>query len=258
MLFRSPRPFVAVKERSLTPEGTLPELAETDYVVMQTPLAGEYMREMEQEAAFFSTYGFKSIFNATFEGYGPAVPCLVHVMARKKNPEITEISNLFDAYDMLDQDGKSYLLSDEARRELEQVYAREVSRHNEIRALSDRINLLGFHVAATAENWFVVRLIVHVAEPPNKNLRIWLRATCHEDDRSRQFPEHRDVSELVWDFQPEPPATEWRRNEALVLTRPVMVRPLRYQVDIGVYDPEEEEVPEKVVETEWVDFSLAE
>lgn len=249
------RPFAAVKWESRQPEDTQPELAETEYVVLKPDMTGDYIRRLEDWASFFMPYGFESILNTWFEGYGPAAPGYVHVMARKEVPSLDQVRNLFDLYDLLERDGRDWLLSDEERMDAEQRYARQVSQYDDARPLGGGAALLGFHVRRRAEDWFTLQLIVHVRETREQPLRVWLRATPHAEDRSRLMAPQQALAELVWDFDPHPPTTQWQPNQALVLSRPIMTKPLRYQLDIGLFDPEQQERPDTMVETEWVSFA---
>jgi len=74
-------------------------------------------------------------------------------------------------------------------------------------------------------------------------------------DQKNLFEPQLGLSELNWDFDPQPPTNQWTRNQALIFTRIVMARPLHYQVELGLYDPKTEEKPASRVKTEWVDFS---
>lgn len=250
-----PRRFAPIKAQSMTCEGTLPELAETRYVILFQPLADNFIQKLEESVLFFLREGFESLYSRAADAYGAVPPGYIHVLARKDFPKPDDVKDLFDLYDMLDRDGKTYLLAEEDRTRLEQRYAEEVLRYTEVRPLNDQVNLLGFHVKAVAENWFLVRLIVHAAETPGEDLRVWMRATPREVEKKDMFPVQQVQPFLTWDFSPEPPSTSWKRNQALVLTRPVMAHPLHYQVKIGLYDPGKEDHPRTTSETEWLDFS---
>ncbi len=251
-----PRPFAAIKPWSPTPEDTLPELAETEYVILYQPLTDNYIETLEHSVYFFREYGFESLLNAVREEGEPA---WVHVLARKAIPTPENVKNIFELYDLLAGDGKNYLLPDEERAALERQYTREAQQYtNNIQKINNYANLLGFHVERSVKDWFLIRLVLHCGAVPEKNLRVWLRAVVHEEDREGLFEAQKQQSALVWDFTPTPPSTEWKQNQAMVFTRPVMAPPLRYQVDIGMYDPEQEERPVTVTKTEWVDFGSVE
>ncbi len=250
------RPFAAVKWESRTPDALLPELAETAYVVMKQDLNGPYIEGLETWALFLKSHGFESIFNRSFNGYGKAAPGYVHVMARKETPIPGDnAADIFALYDLLDRDGKHWLLSDEEREEAERRYARLVEEYTRVQALTEQVNLLGLHVKSGAENWHVLRLIVQATEPLAENLTIWLRATVHPEDQEHLLQAHEEKETLVWDFAPKPETTNWQPNQALVLSRPIMAAPLRYQLEIGLAEAEKKERPKGIVETEWVDFS---
>lgn len=249
------RSFCAIKGASQVPEGTLPELAETSYVILYQPRQGDYIAALEKSVSFFSVADFESIFQDAIEGDIPGMPGLVHVLARREFPDLAEIQDIFDIYDMLDLDGKRYLLSDAERGELESRYADKVGRYTPIQMLKDGVELLGFHVRPSVPDWFRVRMLVHITETPAEDLRVWMRARVHEEDRAALFDVQREAPDLCWDFTPAPPAAEWEPKQALVFYRPVMARPLRYQVEIGLYAPEKEERPKTTITTEWIDFS---
>ncbi len=251
------RPFAPVKWESPHPEDTLPELAQAEYVVLKPDMTGDYIGRLETWASFFMPHGFESILNVNFAGYGRATPGCVHVMARKEVPPLDQVRDLFDLYDLLDRDGQNWLLTDEERMEAEQRYAQQVQQYNNAQPMGGGAALLGFHVRQQAEDWFTLRLIVHALEPRQLPLRVWLRATPHLDDRPRLLEPQQMRPELIWDFDPNPSTEQWQRNQALVLSRPVMSRPLRYKLDIGLFNPERQDRPDTVVQTEWVAFGEA-
>lgn len=249
------RPFAAVKWESRQPEDTLPELAETEYLVLKPDMEGDYIARLEAWVAFFKPYGFESILNTRFDGYGRATPGYVHVMARKDIAPLDEVRNLFDLYDLLERDGQDWLLSDEERMEAEQRYAQQVRQYGDGQPIGGGASLLGFHVEQQAEDWFVLRFIIHVREPNPDPLRMWVRARFQEEDQPQLLTPHQEMQAIVWDFDPMPPAGQWQQNQALVLSRPVMARPLSYQLDIGLYDPGRQAAPSVIVTTEQVDFA---
>jgi len=252
------RSFAPIKTWSSTPEATLPELAETAYVVLYQPLEDDYVEALERTVSFFLAHGFKSILNHFLDEKDPVADGLVHVLARREFPSGEEINTVFDVYSVLVLDGKNFLLTEEGRTTLEQQYTQELQQYTEnIQALDDTTNLLGFHVEPVRNDWFLIRLIIHCAEVPQGDRRIWMRARVPEEEQDPLFEPQKEAETLVWDFTPEPPASAWQRNQALVFTRPVMARPLRYQVEIGMYDPLKKEQPDTFIETEWVDFSAA-
>jgi hypothetical protein len=251
------RRFAPVKAQSQTAEGTLPELAETVYVVLYQPLEGDYIAALEENMAFFLKQGFQNISALTIEEDNPAGPGYAHVLARKGLPDLEKTSNLFEVYNVLALDGKNYLLSDEERAALEKRYTRALERYTGNRQpMNDNTSLLELHVGKASDNWYLLRLIIHCkkAYTEGNPLRIWMRAKVHEADRDKLFEPQKGLPDLVWDVDPEPPASRWKSNEALVFTRPVMARPLRYQVELGLYNPEIEEKPTSLIRTEWVDF----
>lgn len=252
------RSFAAVKGPSLKPEATQPELAETGYVIVYQPLKGPYIASLEESVSYFYAQGFNSLFHSGVEGDRPGMPGMVHVLARREYPQPEEIQDLFALYEMLDLDGKLYLLSDAERATLEARYADKVGRYTPIQALHNGVSLLGFHAEPTVPDWFMIRLVVHVTETPGKDLRVWMRAVVHEEDRASLFDVQREESVLCWDFTPELPATQWRPKQALVLSHSVMARALRYQVEIGLYASGEAERPDTPLTTEWIDFGALE
>ena len=252
------RPFAPIKGQSLRPEDTLPELAETRYVILYQPIADDYITKLEEAVLFFTRQGFESLVQQTEDGGPGLTPGCLHVLARREFPTPDAITRIFDLYDMLDQDGRNYLLSEEDRAKLEQRYAALVSQYADPRPLNGQINLLGFHVKPLIDDWSVVRLVVHVKEPPKTDLRVWMRARPREEDRNLLFETQREQPALVWDFSPEPPSTAWKQNEALVLTRPVMAHPLTYELEIALYGPDKESAPRDKYTTEWVRFGANE
>ena len=249
------RPFAAVKWESHTPEDTLPELAETEYVVLKQGTDSSAVARLEEWATFFSRHGFESIYNGDFPGYGSSLPGYVHVMAHCDIPSLEDKPDIFQTYDMLAQDGTTLLLSEEERKSAEQRYTRLLQEYTHIQPLNERVNLLGFHVKSTPENWHVLRLIVQATDTVASEARIWLRATVHPEDKERQIEPLQGKNILVWDFTPQPDASTWQPNQAFVLCRPVMAAPLRYKLEIGIYEAGETVPAAGTVETDWVDFS---
>ena len=249
------RPFASVKWESRTPEDTLPELAETAYVVLKRDLEGDYGAGLESWAMFLKPHGFESIFNRRFAGYGKATPGYVHVMARKDIPAPDEVTDIFELYELLDRDGKHWLLTDAEREQAEKRYAQLIEAYSRVRPLNDTVNLLGFHVKKAADNWHVLRFVVQARETIEEDAVIWLRARVHEDDREALHDVHAAQETLAWHFTPTPATSTWKPNQALVLTRPVMAAPARYRFQIGIVPPDQTERPETVVETDWVDFA---
>ena len=170
------RPFAPIKGQSLRPEDTLPELAETRYVLLYQPIADDYILKLEEAVLFFTRQGFESLVQQVEDGDAGSTPGCIHVLARREFPPPDAITRIFDLSDMLEQDGRNYLLSEEDRTKLEQRYAALVSQYADPRPLNGQINLLGFHVKPLIEDWSVIRLVVHVKEPPKTDLRVWMRA----------------------------------------------------------------------------------
>ena len=250
--------FAPIKGQSLRPEDTLPELAETRYVILYQPDGDDSIAKLEEAVLFFTRQGFKSLFQQAGDGDAGSAKGYIHVLARHEFADPDAVTNLFDLYDLLEQDGRNYLLSEEDRTEVEQRYAALVSQYTEVRPLSEDINLLGFHVKALIDDWSVIRLVVHVKETPKTDVRVWMRGRPREEDRGKLFDAQQAHPWLVWDFSPEPPATAWKRNQALVLTRPVMAHPLTYELEIGLFDPDKESEPRDKFSTEWVEFGASE
>jgi len=251
------RHFAPVKAQSRAAEGTLPELAETAYIVLYQPLEGDYIAALEKNMAFFLEQGFENISALKVEDNNPAGPGYAHVLAQKGLPNLEKTSNLFEMYKVLALDGKNYLLSDKERAALEKRYTRALERYTGNRQpMNDNTSLLELNVGKASDNWYLLRLVIHCKKTPSEGntLRIWMRAKVHEADRDGLFEPQKGLPELVWDVDPKPPASRWKTNEALIFTRPVMARPLRYQVELGLYNPEIEEKPTALIRTEWVDF----
>ena len=248
------RPFSAVKWESRSPEGTLPELAETEYVILKQDLKNDDITQLEEWAAFFSQHGFESISNNTFDSYGMSSAGYIHLMARREIPSLENNPDIFQSYELLMQDGASWLLTAEERTAAEQRYARLLQEYTHIQSLDEKVNLLGFHVKSTPENWHVLRLIVQATDVIIGELKISLRATVHPDDREKLPESYQEQDTFIWDFTPQPAAATWKPNQALVLSRPVMIAPLRYKLEIGVYEAGETAPEAGTVKTDWIDF----
>ena len=249
------RPFAAVKWESRSPEGTLPELAETEYVVLKQGMGVEAITRLEEWASFFALHGFESIYNCVFDGYGLSQPGQVHLMARREIPSLNNNPDIFQTYALLVQDGASWILTDEERKNAEQRYARLIQEYTHIQPLNEKVNLLGFHVRSVPENWHVLRLIVMGTDLIVDEPKVWLRATVHPEDRESMLEGQQEQATLVWDFAPQPAASTWQPNKALVLARPVMAAPLRYKLEIGLCEKGQTSPVAGIVETDWVDFS---
>ncbi len=248
------RPFAAAKWECYSPEDTLPELAETEYLVLKQGLDSAGVGQLEAWAAHFSSQGFESIYNKTFAGYGLSSPGYVHLMTRQEIPSLASNPDLFQIYELLRQDGTLWLLSEEERKAAEQRYTLLVQEYSHVQPLSTKVNLLGFHVKSVPDNWHVLRLIVQATDAIPGGTRLWLRATVHPEDRGRMIAHHSGQDTLIWDFAPQPEPTAWKPNQALVLCRPVLAAPLRYKLQIGICEGGQPEPAAAAVETDWVDF----
>ena len=212
--FKSDTAFVPIKAQSYTPEDTLPELADTVYVVVYHPREGDYIKSLEHSLSFFLEQGFESIFTMTIGEDNPDKPGYIHLLAREELPKPEKINGLFDLYEALVRDGRNYLLSEEERTALEKRYTMELERYTHtVQSLDEHASLLGFHVEKTSEDWYLIRLVIHCDKVSSENpLRVWMRAKVQEDDQKNLFEPQLGLSELNWDFDPQPPTNQWTRN----------------------------------------------
>lgn len=244
--------FESVKPTSKLPEDTLPELAKTDYVILQLP---QVIDAMENVVYFFMKHGFTSIFHKGYCDNTSAHAVWIHVLAKENTSLRQHIRDIFELYALLLRDGSLYHLSDDERKALEDRFTQEVQQYTMMQPVNNQIDLLGIHIKRSVPDWFLIRLLFHVSTDVTRPVRIWLRAKPHPDDIPYLFEEQHGSSELIWDFDPYPPADTWKKNQAIALFRPVMAKSIRYQLAASVASVNHPNKPETIIESEWIDFS---
>ncbi|NLN92546.1 MAG: hypothetical protein GX130_04445 [Candidatus Hydrogenedens sp.] len=251
------RPLAAISEEVREAADTLPEISGAEFVILEHSDAEASTERLETDAAFFMQQGFWPVFSEAFTPSAISPAGGILLMVRQPMRSLEECTDLFSLYDLLDRDGREWLLSDDERMEAEQRYTGAIRSYTTSRPLNKGIHFLGIHLARATNDCYVIRLIIHARQQPEEGLRVWLRAVP-ESASSESDDSLLSHDPGNWDFDPQPPSGKWGQNQALVLSRPVIVPQAgSFHLEIGIYDPEKEDRPVPVLETEVLDFSEA-
>lgn len=242
--------FSALNEAAAELSAHPADTAEADFIILQRAKASQTEPLLEKDAALLMKQGFQMAFHAVLPGAEKQQPAQVLLMARTTTLTPGACTDLFSLYDLLERDGREWVLTDEERRDAESRYARQISAYAVPRPLKQGIHFMGVHIAQAAENAYLIRIILHVQQTPQEKLRVWMRGI------SETAGAQAAISEAAsWDFDPDPPSMQWGENEAIILSRPVLVSPAVFHLEIGLFNPETADRPLALLETETVDFA---
>lgn len=249
----SSRPLAAINEEVREAADALPDISGAEFVILQHSDGDNAEAALEKDAAFFMQQAFSPAFSTEFPPAGMHPGGRILLMARQPMRSLEECTDLLSLYDLLDRDGREWLLSDDERMEAEQRYTEAIRSYTSSRPLNKGIHFLGVHLAKATRDCYIIRLIIHAQQPPREGLRVWLRGIPENTEGAA-------ISDTLqnWDFDPYPASSDWAQNQALILSRLVLVpEAAAFHLEIGLYDPSEEDRPVPVLETEVLNFAEA-
>ena len=101
----------------------------------------------------------------------------------------------------------------------------------------------------------MMHLVLLPEETPDGARAVMALGVPRQEDLEKLPPAQRGQGWCNWGFFPTSPATEWRQNRTVILSRPIMAEPLTYRLRLALQDPQTGEPDVEPLETDWIDFS---
>lgn len=243
-----------------TTEDLVAKLPQTDYVAYAV-VAPDEAQEIAWQR-FLKERGFELVERFTIERFG-CVPARTYgLMARKETAIITIDStddidrlNLFELYDL-----KSSLQFPRLRPDMQEYTVRrfvellQQQHYPPPQQINEYLTYIGAEIAQIHENEFRFWFIFQVHQRIEKNWRVFLhgRVTTEylhflaEDKRTQGYED--------WNFNPDPPTSDWPAGDYVIITRTIMPAAIPYTFKLGFFTREDGDFG-RGVNVGMVDFS---
>lgn len=231
------------------PEGGGPE-----YVLLWPGMEGDYAGRLEYWAMTLYAAGYDSLDHQWVPENGLLPGGWLHTLGRRIPVTPATARTLFDV-DALLRAPEGAALSGEARAALEARHVELVRQYQGTGLIGRGVRLLGVHVLPLFPGWSMMHLVLLPEETPDGARAVMALGVPRQEDLEKLPPAQRGQGWCNWGFFPTPPATEWRQNRTVILSRPIMAEPLTYRLRLALQDPQTGEPDVEPLETNWIDFS---
>ncbi|HNR33296.1 MAG TPA: glycosyltransferase family 39 protein, partial [Candidatus Hydrogenedentes bacterium] len=217
------------------------KLPQTDYVAYAV-YASDKAQEREWQQ-FLKERGFELVERFTIERFGYVPARTYGVMSRKETAVITIESKddidrlgLFELYDLrashqfpqLRVDMREYTL----KRFLQLL---EQGNYPPPQEINEYLTYIGAEVARIHDNEFRFWFIFRVHKPIQENLRVFLHGRVTTENLHFLEDSKRSQGYQDWNFDPEPPITDWPAGDYVIITRTIMPAPIPYTFKLGFF-----------------------
>lgn len=220
-------------------------LPQADYVVYALPESQtdkeQHWRRYVEERGFklvdrFRIARFGCVPAQTFGLFSRAEEALVAIGSREDIDRLTRIG----LYELIHSVSHANLTPDL------QTYTRDRFRQQLEQAgfpastpLNESLTYIGADVVRIDEKAFQFWFTFYVNKKMDRNWRVYLHGVVRPEDRDTLPEDKRDQGFFDWNFNPEPPTSEWPEGDYIMITRTIIPEAIPYQFRIGFFTNED-------------------
>lgn len=254
--YDSPRYLEQITPEVRNPQQAMDRINETNYIVLKPGDGDEVDRRLMQWVAAFRPYGFQTIDHFYEPGYGKYWSSWYHVLARRPPVTLETARDIFDLCELKSYPAESpFVVPPRRRGELERrIYQERLARQGQEVPFSDELKVLTIQVVSVAPGWYQIRIAFEVLKDLNNDYRVYVHASVTDDNREKVPLRFRKDRIIQWNFNPDPPTSQWKAGQIIALRRDVMAEPIPYHLAIGMTGPTGNIYGNRI-SAGWVDFS---
>jgi hypothetical protein len=238
-----------IPERRLTmihmgtePDQLLPRLGETDYIVFEAPAARPEIAAGYQ--AFFEARGYALIESFDEPEFGWVPAARYGVLARKLQGELVPVTadsiaamSLYDIHE-LKYSADFQRLSPELRALAQSTFQARLQAVATPFQLNDAVTFMAADTTRVDATTYRVRMVFQVHKALDRNWRMLFHGFVSPENLSRLPADKQAQGYVDWNFDPQPPATEWVPGDFVILTNQIVAEPLQWQFKFGLFQDE--------------------
>ncbi|MBL7647424.1 MAG: glycosyltransferase family 39 protein [Candidatus Hydrogenedentes bacterium] len=235
-----------VPERRLTmihmgtePEQLLPRLGETDYIIFEAPAAKQEIATGYQ--AFFESRGYSLIESFDVPEFGWVPAARYGVLARKLQGDLVPVTAesiaAMDLYDIhaLKYSADFQRLSPELRDLAQRTFTNKLQAVATPFQLNEAVTFMAADTTRVDTTTYRVRMVFQVDKALDRNWRMLFHGFVSPENLSKLPADKQAQGYMDWNFDPQPPATEWVPGDFVILTNQIVAEPLQWQFKFGLF-----------------------
>ena len=238
-----------IPERRLTmihmgtePDQLLPRLGETDYIVFEAPAAQPEIAAGYQ--AFFESRGFVLIESFDEPEFGWVPAARYGVLARKLQGELVPVTaesiaamNLYDIHE-LKYSADFQRLAPDLQALARNTFQTKLQAVATPFQLNEAVTFMAADTTRMDATTYRVRMVLQVHKALDRNWRMLFHGFVSPENLSRLPADKQAQGYVDWNFDPQPPATEWVPGDFVILTNQIVAEPLQWQFKFGLFQGE--------------------
>lgn len=223
----------------LEPAHLLSRLAETDYILYQLD-AAEAALEAEY-IAYFGARGFEPIESFTEPSFGWVPARINGVLARKLEGELLPVTaesvasmNLYDLHELWSSADFERL--DPALQSLvSQAFETRLRAMATPFQMNDAVTFMAADVTRVDGDLYRFRLVFQVHQAMDRDWRMLFHGFVDPVNLGQLSPENQAQGYQDWNFDPQPPTSDWAAGGYVILTHQIGALPVEYQFKFGFF-----------------------
>lgn len=235
-----------IPERRLTmihmgtePEQLLPRLPDTDYIVYEAPAASPEIAAAYQ--AFFEARGYVSIESFEEPAYGWVPASRFGVLARKLEGELVPVTaesiaamTLYDIH-ALKYSADFQRLTPELRALASSTFEAKLQAVATPFQLNEAVTFMVADTTRVDAQTYRFRLVFKVDKALDRNWRMLFHGFVAPENLPRLPADKQAQGYMDWNFDPQPPATEWVPGDYVILTNQIVAESMAWQFKFGLF-----------------------
>lgn len=221
------------------PDQLLPRLGETDYIVYEAPVAKPEVAAGYQ--AFFEARGFALIEQFDVPQFGWVPAARYGVLARKLEGELIPVTaeslaamSLYDLHEFK-YSADFQRLSPELRDRAQRTFQSKLDAVATPFQLNEAVTFMAADTTRVDANTYRIRLVFQVHKALDRNWRMLFHGFVSPENLSRLPADKQAQGYMDWNFDPQPPATEWVPGDFVILTNQIVAEPMEWQFKFGLF-----------------------
>jgi hypothetical protein len=146
-------------------------------------------------------------------------------------------NNLFDLYELTVSSYLTQSGNQEFRAPIYQRYNDLLSQYTSSQGfpINADLSLLGYYIRKLEWDKYKIYLLFHMENPFTQDWKLYIKASV-SDDYAKYLPEYRQKDKsVIWNFIPNPPTSQWNKNQYIIVSKELASAPIPYQLELGLF-----------------------